>query len=89
MTSPIVKPHLDVKIYANLMGSIFCTFRPRLVRKELEPANLLQINQNLETLMTDLGAVQPWRDGTKNTLMNSKRRRRATRAKRTIHHSIS
>ena len=57
MTSPIVKPHLDVKIYGNLIGSIFCTFRPRLVRKELEPANLLQINQNLETLMTDLGAV--------------------------------
>lgn len=57
MTSAIVKPHLDVKIYANLIGSVCCTFRTSLVGKELEPTNLLKINQNLDTLMTDLGAL--------------------------------
>lgn len=57
MTSAIVKPHLDVKIYANLISSICSTFRTSLVGKVLEPTNLLKINQNLDTLMTDLGAL--------------------------------
>ena len=33
--------HFDVKIYAKLIGSIFCTFRPSLVQKTLEPTKLL------------------------------------------------
>ena len=33
--------HFDVKIYANLIGLIFYTFWPCLIRKELEPTKLL------------------------------------------------
>lgn len=37
-----------------MIGSLLCASTPSLVTKELEPIKLFEINQNLDTLMTDL-----------------------------------